>query len=65
MDPRFDCLIAFTNGKTIRVGEYRFQPLKNGKVAVFTAGRFNPEVTDWFGGAVRCGNLIRQTQAWK
>lgn len=63
-DPRFECLVAFMRGETVRVGGYRFQPLKNGKVAVFTAGQFVPEMTDWFGAALRCGNLMRQAAVW-
>lgn len=64
MDMRFECLVAFTNGKTIRTAGFRFQPLKNGKVAIFKNGQFKPEVTDWFGAAVRCGNLLRQAAVW-
>ena len=63
-DPRFECLVAFMRGETVRVGEYRFQPLRSGKVAVFTAGQFVPEMTDWFGAALRCGNLMRQAAVW-
>ena len=50
-DPRFECLVAFMRGETVRVGGFRFQPISGGRVAVFTAGRFVLRTTHgwmWF-----------------
>ena len=65
-DDRFECLIAFTRGKIVRVAGIEFRPQRSNFIVHVSAPHVGQvDRMDLLDAAIRAGNLIRQDKVWR
>ena len=63
MDTRFDCLIKFTKGTPVEMGDHKWVPVANGVVAHIYRDR-EPVEIDIIEAALAAGRIIDQHRCW-
>jgi len=63
MDTRLDCLIQFTRGNPVEIGDHRWVPVAHGVVAHFYRGR-EPVEKDIVDAAKEAGPIIDWHVHW-
>ncbi len=63
MDTRFECLIKFTKGQEVSVGDHKWVPIAHGVVAHIYRNR-DPVEKDILEAAQEAGRILNQHACW-